>query len=144
MPVFLGTFMAIIAVFFLMGKLHKLGRGPRRVFGHMLAPRNCRHYPRRHGGCGPSCGCATCKADTKGAYRRKHYRKLKLRFRRKQYARMEKATTAPPRREMAPVRSQLPQPPASTAPPSTPVPATGGPVNVTPWPSRAPFDGCYS
>lgn len=149
MPVFLGTLLAIVTVFSLMGKLHKLGRGPRRVFGQMMAPRRYHHYPLRHWGCGPSCGCSMCQhmgGRKKGGCRKQQREGgcRKQDFRRKQYARLEKATPPPPpSRQPAPVRTQLPRPPATTAP-RIPVPATGGPVTVTPWPSRAPFEGCYS
>ena len=50
-PIFLGTFLALVAIIVLMGKAHKLTRGPRRAFGRMMYG----------SGCGGGCGCAKCR-----------------------------------------------------------------------------------
>lgn len=63
-PIFLGTFLALVAVILLMGKAHKLTRGPRRAFNRMMYGCGC--------GCGkPDCACSTCRAyggKKKGTY----------------------------------------------------------------------------
>lgn len=67
-PIFLGTFLAIVAVIFLANKQRKLLRGPARLANWLFgAP--CRRRGDR-GGCGPGCGCGACRAGRGGGRRR--------------------------------------------------------------------------
>lgn len=157
-PIFIGTFLAIVATFFLMGKLHTLARGPRRLFDRLLRPK-------RHG-----CGCrGRCKCM--GRWKKhmtKHWKKRGCAGKKKKKPchksmwvnrrdpgvargkenatggsrrhlpdRMPPPSSSPPNRSMMMMTDM----PSSTTLPSTPLPAPASsvaPETGTPVPSSMP------
>lgn len=59
LPIFLGTFLALALLAFMMGKAGKLAKGPAMALGWLFAgTRRRTHGPARHG---PACACPTCR-----------------------------------------------------------------------------------
>ena len=59
LPIFLGTFLALALLAFMMGKAGKLAKGPAMALGWLFAgTRRRTHGPARHGA---ACACPTCR-----------------------------------------------------------------------------------
>ena len=64
LPIFLGTFLALALLAFMMGKAGKLAKGPAMALGWLFAgTRRRTHGPARHGPArhGVACACPTCR-----------------------------------------------------------------------------------